>query len=82
MYKPDMGKTCSLDETCSHSTAFSVWDIDLGSFAFCRYTKTPINANLMNAKPHFEKTNKCKNAMLFGKKNSKKFFEIHKKVKI
>jgi hypothetical protein len=46
------------------------------------YTKTPINANLMNAKPHFEKTNKCKNAMLFGKKSSKKFLEIHKKVKI
>jgi hypothetical protein len=46
------------------------------------YTKTPINANPMIAKPHFEKTNKCKNAMLFGKKNCKKFIEIHKKVKI
>jgi hypothetical protein len=24
------------------------------------YTKNPINANPMIAKPHFEKTNKCK----------------------
>ncbi len=46
------------------------------------YTKTPINANPMIAKPYFEKTNKCKNAMLFGEKTCKKFLEIHKKVKI
>jgi hypothetical protein len=32
-----MGKTCSLHQTFSHSTAFSVWDIDLGFFASCRY---------------------------------------------
>ncbi len=43
------------------------------------YTKTPINANLMNAKPHFEKTNKCKNAMLFGKKKFKKVFRNSQK---
>jgi hypothetical protein len=36
----------------------------------------------MIAKPHFEKTNKCKNAMPFEKKTWKKFLEIHKKVKI
>jgi hypothetical protein len=43
-----------------------------------KYTKNPINVNLMNAKPHFEKTNKCKNTMPFGKKNYKKFLEVHK----
>ncbi len=32
-----MGKTCSLYQTCSHSSAFSVWDIDLGFSASCRY---------------------------------------------
>jgi hypothetical protein len=36
----------------------------------------------MIAKPHFEKTSKCKNVMLFGKKNCKKFLKIYKKVKI
>jgi hypothetical protein len=36
------------------------------------YTKTPINANPMIAKRHFKKTNKCKNAMPFGKKNRKR----------
>jgi hypothetical protein len=46
------------------------------------YTKTPINANPMIANPHFEKTNKCKNAMPFGKNICKKFIEIYKKVKI
>ncbi len=30
----------------------------------------------MDAKPHFEKTNKCKNAMPFGKKNSRKFLNF------
>ncbi len=34
----------------------------------------------MIAKPHFKKTNKCKNAMPFGKKNCKKTLKIHKKV--
>jgi hypothetical protein len=33
----------------------------------------------MNAKPHFEKTNKCKNAMLFGKKKFKKVFRNSQK---
>jgi hypothetical protein len=37
----------------------------------------------MNAMSHFEKkTNKCKNAVPFGKKNSKKSFKIHEKVEI
>jgi hypothetical protein len=44
-----------------------------------KYTKTPINANPMIAKPHFEKTNKCKNAMLFGKKFAKSFSKFTKK---
>jgi hypothetical protein len=35
--KPGVGKTCSLCRICSRSTAFSVWHIDLGFFAFCRY---------------------------------------------
>jgi hypothetical protein len=36
--RPGVGKTCSLHQTCSHSTVFfSVWDIDLGFFASCRY---------------------------------------------
>jgi hypothetical protein len=40
------------------------------------YTKNPINAKPMNAKPHFEKTNRCKNAKQFQKKISKKFLEM------
>jgi hypothetical protein len=43
------------------------------------YTKNPINANPMNAKLHFEKTNKCKNVMLFGKKKSESFSKCTKK---
>jgi hypothetical protein len=46
------------------------------------YTKTPINANPMNAKPHFEKTIKCKNTNPFEKKTWMKFLEIRKKVMI
>ncbi len=35
--KSGVGKICSLDRICSRSTAFSVWEIDLGFFASCRY---------------------------------------------